>query len=159
MFDFQSKVLHHCHYALTVHCLRVLRLLLVSCFSASCSSVAEPHLCSKQIKSTWSESLRESLGINIVMALFFGRNLSTQLLSQIQKNFCCYAARHHCAPLGRAAAVTVASRGPYNDYYEKLQVKSNTIVQHSMALLYAFICQVIALLRSNCCLSTLLPPR
>ena len=39
---------------------------------------------------------------------------------------------------------TVSSRGPYDDYYEKLQVKSNTIVQHSMALLYAFICQVIA---------------
>ena len=74
------------------------------------------------------------------MALFFGRNLSTQLLSQIQKNFCCRAA---AAPLC-AAAVTVASRGPYDDYYEKLQVKSNTIVQHSMALLYAFICQVIA---------------
>ena len=38
----------------------------------------------------------------------------------------------------------MSSRGPYDDYYEKLQVKSNTIVQHSMALLYAFICQVIA---------------
>ena len=151
-------MLHHRHYALTVHCLRVLRLLLVSCFSASCS-VVEPHLCSKQIKSTWSESLRES-------ALILSWLCS---LGETCQHNCCHKSRrtsatmpprrHHSTAARRASVVTLASRGPYDDYYEKLQVKSNTIVQHSMALLYAFICQVIALLRSNCCLSTLLPPR
>ena len=134
----------------TVHCLTVLRLLLLSCFSSSQCSALEPHLCSKQIKSTWSESLRES-------ALILSWLCS---LGETCQHNCCHKSRrtsatmppprrprhHSTAAARRASVVTLASRGPYDDYYEKLQVKSNTIVQHSMALLYAFICQVIALL-------------
>ena len=100
LFDFQSKELNHRHYALTVHCLRVLRLLLVSCFSASCS-VVEPHLCSKQIKSTWSESLRES-------ALILSWLCS---LGETCQHNCCHKSRRTSAAMPRPRhAATIARR-------------------------------------------------